>query len=74
MESEVSIRKYCPLYGRYFSPRFGLVPQNGNRCPLITNSYSPCQREIQGEVPDLEKCSLNNPKNRKRIEEMLSFL
>ena len=75
MSSEISVGRYCPLYGKYASPNYdGIISQNGNQCPLFINSYTPCKREINGEVPDLEKCSLNNPKNRKNIEKMLSLL
>lgn len=35
-----------------------LVPQGGNECALITETFSPCRMEMQGLEPELEQCEL----------------
>jgi hypothetical protein len=49
----------CPFYGFYFSINVGImVPQHGNQCSLIQDSYSPCQMEMQKQAPDWINCPI----------------
>jgi len=60
-------RPPCPFYGFYKTGSI-FMDQEGNQCPLILNSYSPCQMEIDRINPDWEKCLLNNPKFMSQLE------
>jgi hypothetical protein len=40
-----------------FAGRFGLVPQGGNQCALVTESYSPCSMEVSDSDPDEKICA-----------------
>ena len=51
-------RKACPFYG-FAVMRKTMVDQKGNRCALITDSYTPCKMEISGQETDWDKCDYN---------------
>ena len=48
-----------------------LIDQHGNQCPLITGSYSPCQMEKGGQIPNWEECPFNNEKTRGAIAKVM---
>jgi len=54
-------RPRCPFYG--FGEVMGVFSDTkGNQCPLIISSYSPCQMEFEGDVPNWNRCPLNKGK------------
>ena len=61
----------CPFYGFYMSLRRGVMAdQSGNQCALITDSYAPCTREMDGEAPDWANCLFNLEPNAAALEEL----
>ena len=59
-------RNPCPFYG--FHILLGnLIDQDGNRCALITTSYSPCQMEVAKKTPEWNKCPFNTEENRNKL-------
>ena len=61
-------RKSCPFYG--FHPIMGrFLDSEGNQCPLIKGSYSPCQMEIGGLETNWDKCEFNTLQMRNSIQE-----
>lgn len=61
----------CPFYGLFMFDSL-LIDQQGNQCPLIEGSYSPCQMEYNGKSPSWEDCCFNNLANEKGIEKIAS--
>jgi len=48
------------------------VDSRGNQCALFTDYFTSCHLDWIGEIPDWEKCPMNNPENRERIERVKS--
>ena len=65
-------RHRCPFYGFYIAPGV-LLDSEGNQCALITNSYSPCQMHICGELPNWGACPINTEEKRKSVEVISDF-
>jgi len=63
------LRSNCAFYG--FDLRGKLMTDSkGNQCALKTESYDPCQMEMEGnEVRWPSGCPFNTEENKKRIEE-----
>lgn len=65
-------RTLCPFYG--FSAMGVMVGSmlldtGGNQCPLEgANTFSPCQMEMAGEMPDWDSCPYNKEENREVID------
>lgn len=47
----------CMFYGKAATSHYGLIPQHGNQCALITNALAPCVMEMQDQPPRWSKCS-----------------
>lgn len=46
-----------------------LLDTGGNQCPLEgANTFSPCQMEMAGEMPDWDSCPYNKEENREVID------
>ncbi|MDD5606197.1 MAG: hypothetical protein PHR51_02670 [Patescibacteria group bacterium] len=45
-----------------------MLHSGGNQCAIITGSYSPCQMEVAGEMPNWDEC----PFQRQRGPELLA--
>ena len=59
-EKAQSVRPQCPYYG--MSGQGGLqrlFPSGGNQCALVMNAHAPCQMEIEGQLPNWERCPKN---------------
>ena len=70
-------RYKCPFYGFHYVDnginRF-MAEQGGNECALSQGEYSPCPVKVDdGEIPDWNKCPINNEKNRKIIEDIIKY-
>jgi len=66
-------RHACPFYGFFMTEEIPiLMDQQGNQCPLIRGSYSPCQMETRGQTPNWNDCPFNNEENREVLERIAS--
>ncbi len=62
-------RHACPFYGFAMVGKTPiLMDQKGNQCPLIRNSYSPCQMEVNDRTPNWNDCPLNSEENSVLVE------
>ena len=66
-------RYACPFYGFYMAPG-ALLDTEGNQCALLTDSYSPCQMQVYGELPNFGACPTNTEEKRKSIEAVSDHL
>ena len=65
-------RTKCPFYG--FDAVAGVrvfVDSEGNQCPFVTKSYSPCAMEVDGKDPCWDDCSFYNTEGNVPIIETL---
>jgi len=63
-------RTKCPFYG--FHSELGIFMDNGkNQCPLITDSYAPCEMETAGKAPEWSACSINNESAKKILDKIV---
>lgn len=65
-------RYKCPFYG--FSHPLGgfFIDQDGNQCPLCTGSFSPCQMQRAGQIPNWENCPFNSEENKEGIKAVIA--
>ena len=61
-------RHPCPFYGFNGMFRFGdMMDSEGNQCALITDSYSPCQMEMDGDEPNWNLCPIKQATPKKYL-------
>ena len=54
-------RARCPFYGFSGIPGI-LMDTEGNQCALVSDSYSPCYMEFQGQKPNWDECRYHTDK------------
>ena len=74
IEFENKNRCRCPFYGFYLAIESGLLlDEKGDRCALVTDSYSPCKMQINNETPDWAGCGFNHVENKGILEKIINF-
>ena len=67
-------RPPCPFYGFDGTNKRVYFGSKGNQCALITERYTLCQMEKEGDTPDWRGCPFNTQENREAISKLLDHL